>query len=136
MADPAIWQSLIETGNPYVQQERQQKGLMGMMLLQEKQRQIEDAQRLRDLYSSPSEPSIRDVMAINPEFGMKMQGERFKLKLQNLALKNIPQKPKFLQMCLVLLPNSFLPMAISQNGKQWLERHWLILKRCTASSQM
>jgi hypothetical protein len=87
MADPEIWRALLETGNPYIQQERQQKGLMGMMELQEKQRQMEDVQRLRDLYSSGNEPSIRDVMAISPEFGMKMQGERLKQIEQQLGMQ-------------------------------------------------
>jgi hypothetical protein len=73
MADPEIWKALIDTGNPYVQQERQQKGLMGMMELQTKQREMESAQRLRDLYSSGQPVSTEKVMSIDPAFGQKMQ---------------------------------------------------------------
>jgi hypothetical protein len=46
---------------------------MGMMLLQEKQREMESAQRLRDLYSSGQPVSTEKVMAIDPKFGAEMQ---------------------------------------------------------------
>ena len=55
MADPEVWRALLEAGNPYLQRERQQRGLMGMMELQEKKRALEDAQKLRDLYASDRE---------------------------------------------------------------------------------
>ena len=64
MADPEIWKALIETGNPYAQQERQQKGLMGMMLLQEKQRQMDAEQKLRQLYAENPNPSFGAAAAI------------------------------------------------------------------------
>lgn len=73
MADPAIWQALLETGNPYVQQERQQKGLMGMMLLEEKQREMEGMQKLRDIYSSGQPVSPEKVMGFNPKLGIELQ---------------------------------------------------------------
>ena len=92
MADPAIWQSLIETGNPYVQQERQQKGLMGMMLLQEKQREMEDTQRLRDLYSSGQPVSPNQVMAINPKLGIDLQQAGNQALMQQLQAQDLINK--------------------------------------------
>ena len=92
MADPEIWKALIETGNPYVQQERQQKGLMGMMLLQEKQREMEDTQKLRDLYSSGRNVSPQDVMAISPELGIKLQQAGNQSYLQQLQAQDLVTK--------------------------------------------
>jgi len=92
MADPEIWKALIETGNPYVQQERQQKGLMGMMLLQEKQREMEDTQKLRDLYSSGRNVSPQDVMAISPELGIKLQQAGNQSYLQQLQAQDLLNK--------------------------------------------
>jgi len=97
MADPEIWKALIETGNPYVQQERQQKGLMGMMLLQEKQREMEDTQKLRDLYSSGRNVSPQDVMAISPELGIKLQQAGNQSYLQQLQAQDLMQKQQEFQ---------------------------------------
>lgn len=92
MADPEIWKALIETGNPYVQQERQQKGLMGMMLLQEKQREMEDTQRLRDLYSSGQPVNPNQVMAINPKLGIEMQQAGNQAFMQQLQAEDMMRK--------------------------------------------
>lgn len=92
MADPEVWRALIETGNPYIQQERQQKGLMGMMELQEKKRQMEDTQRLRELYSSGKPVSQQDVMAINPDLGIKLQQAGNQAFLQQLQAEELMRK--------------------------------------------
>jgi hypothetical protein len=92
MADPEVWRALLETGNPYVQQERQQKGLMGMMLLQEKQREMEDTQRLRDLYSSGQPVRNEQLMAIDPKFGVEMQKAGNQAYLQQLQAQDLINK--------------------------------------------
>jgi hypothetical protein len=68
-----LLEGLAESGDIGGWQERQAKHQMSLLDLQEKQRAIADAQRLRELYASGNEPSMRDVMAISPEFGQKMQ---------------------------------------------------------------
>ena len=102
MADPEIWKALIETGNPYVQQERQQKGLMGMMLLKEKQREMEDTQKLRDLYSSGRNVSPQDVMAISPELGIKLQQAGNQSYLQQLQAQDLCKNSKSFSQRLML----------------------------------
>ena len=92
MADPEVWRALIETGNPYIQQERQQKGLMGMMELQEKKRQMEDTQRLRELYSSGKQVSPQDVMAISPKLGIELQQAGNQAYLQQLQAEELMRK--------------------------------------------
>jgi hypothetical protein len=92
MADPAVWQALIETGNPYLQQERQQKGLMGMMQLQEKQRELEDSQRLRQLYMSGRQPSMQEIMSVSPQLGIEMQKAQFQNMYQMQQMEKLQRE--------------------------------------------
>ena len=92
MADPEIWKALIETGNPYAQQERQQKGLMGMMELEEKRRAMADEQRLRELYAGGREPSQREVMAANPKLGIELQKAGNQANLQQLQAEKLQRE--------------------------------------------
>ena len=92
MADPEIWKALIETGNPYAQQERQQKGLMGMMELEEKRRAMADEQRLRELYAGGREPSQREVMAANPKLGIELQKAGNQAYLQQLQAEKLQRE--------------------------------------------
>lgn len=82
-----MYNEMVEAGSPYTWETRRQKSKMGEYELESKRRAMADEQRLRELYASGSEPSIRDVMAISPEFGMKMQGERLKQIEQQLGMQ-------------------------------------------------
>lgn len=92
MADPEIWRALLETGNPYVQQERQQKGLMGMMELESKRRSMDAEQQLRQLYSSGGPVSTEKVMAISPQLGIEFQKAGNQAYLQQLQAQDLMQK--------------------------------------------
>lgn len=92
MADPEVWQALINTGNPYWHEQNRQKGLMGMMELQEKQRQMEDAQKLRELYSSGQPVSPEKVMAISPKLGIELQQAGNQGYLQNMQAQKLQRE--------------------------------------------
>lgn len=86
MANPEVWQALLNTGNPYWQQEQQQKGLMGMMELQEKQRAMQANQQLRDLYAKGGQLDMNQVMAIDPATGIALQKAQNENLLQQMNI--------------------------------------------------
>ena len=68
MADPAVWQALINTGNPYWHEEQRQKGLAGMLELEKMQRGLEQEKNLQELFARSVNPSVGAVGAISPQF--------------------------------------------------------------------
>jgi len=68
-----LLEGLAESGDIGGWQERQAKHQSALLDLQEKQRAIADAQRLRELYASGKAPAMNEVMAIDPKFGAEMQ---------------------------------------------------------------
>jgi len=68
-----LLQGLAESGDIGGWQERQAKHQMSLLDLQEKQRAIADAQRLRELYASNPNASFSEAAAIDPAFAQKMQ---------------------------------------------------------------
>lgn len=68
MADPAVWQALINTGNPYWHEEQRQKGLAGMLQLEKMQRGLEQEKNLQELFARSANPSVGAVGAISPQF--------------------------------------------------------------------
>lgn len=80
-----MYRTMLEASNPAVWEANRQKQLMGEYELESKRRDMADEQRLRDLYAGSAEPSIRDVMAIRPELGIKLiqaQNEQYLKSLQ------------------------------------------------------
>ena len=68
-----LLEGLAESGDIGGWQERQAKHQSALLDLQEKQRAIADAQRLRDLYASNPNPSFGATAAIDPQFAAQMQ---------------------------------------------------------------
>ena len=68
-----LLEGLAESGDIGGWQERQAKHQSALLDLQEKQRAIADAQKLRELYASGNAPAMNEVMAIDPRFGAEMQ---------------------------------------------------------------
>lgn len=64
MADPEIWQALLETGNPYVQQERRNKGLAEMLAIEKAQRGLRQEEQLQQLFARSQKPSVSEVGAV------------------------------------------------------------------------
>jgi len=68
-----LLEGLAESGDIGGWQERQAKHQMSLLDLQEKQRAMADAQKLRELYASNPNASFSEAAAIDPAFAQKMQ---------------------------------------------------------------
>lgn len=68
MADPEIWRALLETGNPYVQQERRNKGLAEMLAIEKAQRGLRQEEQLQQLFARSQKPSVSEVGAVMPSY--------------------------------------------------------------------
>ena len=68
-----LLEGLAESGDIGGWQERQAKHQMSLLDLQEKQRAIADAQKLRDLYASGQDVTYEKAAAIDPLYAQKMQ---------------------------------------------------------------
>lgn len=55
--------------------------------LKEAERQMEETEQLRKMFASGKTPSLSEIMAINPEFGMKYNADQAKLMEQMLGIK-------------------------------------------------
>jgi hypothetical protein len=87
-----MYKTMLEAGNPVTWENNRQKQLMGMMELQEKQRQMQDAQKLRELYSSGQPVSPEKVMAISPKLGIELQQAGNQGYLQNMQAQKLQRE--------------------------------------------
>ena len=87
-----MYRTMLEASNPATWEANRQKQLMGEYELESKRRAMADEQRLRDLYSSGTQPSIEQITAANPEFGLKMQQFMQDQMLKNAQLQEIKGK--------------------------------------------
>ena len=75
-----LLQGLAQSGDIGAFQERADKRQMQELNLLEKRRQLEDQQRLRELYMSGRQPSMQEIMSVSPTLGIEMQ----KAQIQNM----------------------------------------------------
>lgn len=75
-----LLQGLAQSGDIGAFQERATKRQMQELDLLEKRRQLEDQQRLRELYMSGRQPSMQEIMSVSPNLGIEMQ----KAQIQNM----------------------------------------------------
>lgn len=57
------------------------------MALQEKKRQMDETEQLRKMFASGKSPSLTDIMAVNPEFGLKYNQDQAKMMQQMLDMQ-------------------------------------------------
>lgn len=87
-----MYRTMLEATNPATWETNRQKQLMGEYELESKRRAMEDEQRLRELYSSGKPVSQQDVMAINPDLGIKLQQAGNQAYLQQLQAEELMRK--------------------------------------------
>ena len=85
-------QGLIEAGDINLYKERQTKRQMQELDLLEKQRQMQDAQRLRELYSSGRQPSMQEIMSASPQLGIEMQKAQFQNMYQMQQMEKLQRE--------------------------------------------
>ena len=87
-----LLQGLAQSGDIGAFQERQTKRQMQEMDLLEKQRQMEDAQRLRQLYMSGRQPSMQEIMSVSPQLGIEMQKAQFQNMYQMQQMEKLQRE--------------------------------------------
>lgn len=85
-------QGLIEAGDINLYKERQTKRQLQELDLLEKQRQMQDAQRLRELYSSGRQPSMQEIMSASPQLGIEMQKAQFQNMYQMQQMEKLQRE--------------------------------------------
>jgi hypothetical protein len=66
MADPEVWRALLEVGDPYLQQEKRNKGLAEMLAIEKAQREMKQEEQLQQLFSRSKAPTPSEVGAAKP----------------------------------------------------------------------
>ena len=83
----SMYSMMLEATNPATWEKNYQRQKMGEMELTEKQRAMEDEQRLRQIYSSGRQPSMQELMSINPRFGLEQQKANYELMKENAGIQ-------------------------------------------------
>lgn len=83
-----MYRTMLEANNPATWEKNRQSELMGQMLLQEKQQQLDEASRLRELFSRGGMPSEEAMFAASPATAMKYR------ESQNKQMKDFIEMQK------------------------------------------
>ena len=83
----SMYSMMLEATNPATWEKNYQRQKMGEMELTEKQRAMEDEQRLRQIYSSGRQPSMQELMSINPRFGLEQQKANYELMKEGAGIQ-------------------------------------------------
>lgn len=91
MADlSSMYRSMIESiPNPADWEKSYQQRAAGRMELMEKQRQINDEQRLRELFARNASPNISEIGAISPQFAQTFGKNQMEMLQANMGMQNI-----------------------------------------------
>lgn len=91
MADlSAMYRSMIESiPNPADWEKSYQQRAAGRMELMEKQRQINDEQRLRELFAQNANPNISEIGAISPQFAQTFGKNQMEMLQAGMGMQNI-----------------------------------------------
>jgi hypothetical protein len=83
-----MYRTMLEANNPANWEKNRQSELMGQMLLQEKQQQLDESSRLRELFSRGGMPSEEAMFAASPATAMKYR------ESQNKQMKDFIEMQK------------------------------------------
>jgi len=93
MADlSSMYQMMLQATNPATWETTRQREVMGEMEISEKQRQMEDDRKLRELFAKNQRPSVSDIGAISPAFAQKYSTEQFNLMNQQQQMEQRNQQ--------------------------------------------
>ena len=87
-----LLQGLAQSGDIGAFQERADKRQMQELNLLEKRRQLEDQQRLRELYMSGRQPSMQEIMSVSPALGIEMQKAQFQNMMQMQQMEKLQRE--------------------------------------------
>ena len=93
MADlSSMYQMMLQATNPATWEATRQREVMGEMEISEKQRQMEDDRKLRELFAKNQRPSASEIGAISPAFAQKYSTEQFNLMNQQQQMEQRNQQ--------------------------------------------
>ena len=93
MADlSSMYQMMLQATNPATWEANRQREMMGELEISEKQRQMEDDRKLRELFAKNQRPSVSDIGAISPAFAQKYSTEQFNLMNQQQQMEQRNQQ--------------------------------------------
>ena len=93
MADlSSMYQMMLQATNPATWEANRQREMMGNLEISEKQRQMEDERKLRDLFAKNQRPSVSDIGAISPAFAQKYSTDQFNLMNQQQQMEQRNQQ--------------------------------------------
>lgn len=119
MADPEIWRALLETGNPYVQQERRNKGLAEMLAIEKAQRGLRQEEQLQQLFARSQKPSVSEVGAVMPSYVPEYVKSQYEGQRQQQEL----DQTNYEQNASIFGPISERALIAKQSGDpQWQEK--------------
>jgi hypothetical protein len=93
MADlSSMYQMMLQATNPATWEANRQREMMGELEISEKQRQMEDDRKLRELFAKNQRPSVSDIGSISPAFAQKYSTEQFNLMNQQQQMEQRNQQ--------------------------------------------
>lgn len=93
MADlSSMYQMMLQATNPATWEANRQREMMGNLEISEKQRQMEDERKLRELFAMNQRPSVSDIGAISPAFAQKYSTDQFNLMNQQQQMEQRNQQ--------------------------------------------
>ena len=93
MADlSSMYQMMLQATNPATWETNRQREMMGELEISEKQRQMEDDRKLRELFAKNQRPSVSDIGSISPAFAQKYSTEQFNLMNQQQQMEQRNQQ--------------------------------------------
>ena len=87
-----MYQMMLQATNPATWEANRQREMMGNLEISEKQRQMEDERKLRDLFAKNQRPSVSDIGAISPAFAQKYSTDQFNLMNQQQQMEQRNQQ--------------------------------------------